>query len=226
MPFLILSFLLAWPGPAERSEGIERTRAARDWETELNVAPAEAGDEDAETGTQEQRPTRRPRPASPPPPASSAGSGLASVLLWVVIGLCAAAVLVIVLRDLTTRPARARAGPEGPVVTEAPTVEVRAVTLDEAEALAREGRWAEAIHVLLLRTFADLGRQASLAPALTSREILALVPLQPEAEAALRHLVTAVEVSLFGAEEPSAEDYGRCRDSFRRLLGARGVSVG
>ena len=52
------------------------------------------------------------------------------------------------------------------------------------------------------------------APANTSREILARVPLLGDARTALAGLITAVEVTHFGDAEPSADDYGRCRQQF------------
>ena len=57
----------------------------------------------------------------------------------------------------------------------------------------REGRFAEAIHALLLETLAALSRAARLAPSLTSREIVARVPLPARAREALAGLVAAVE---------------------------------
>ncbi|MEZ4470994.1 MAG: DUF4129 domain-containing protein [bacterium] len=217
MPCFLLAFLLAWPGAAERSRAVGEVRADGQWETDLRVAPARS--------SQKQTPSVPPQSA-PQQRIPAATSTIASTLLWVVIGLCVAAVLLVALRDFTTRPARARAGPGAKTAVVAPDVAIQAAHLDDAEALAAQGRFAEAIHTLLLRTFADLSRHAALAPALTSREILARVPLQPEAESALRHLVQAVEVSLFGAAEPGPDDYARCRSSFQRVLASRGVAAG
>ena len=55
--------------------------------------------------------------------------------------------------------------------------------LGDADELARRGEFAEAIHTLLLRTLQELVRSAALrvAPATTSREILARVPLLADA---------------------------------------------
>jgi hypothetical protein len=88
--------------------------------------------------------------------------------------------------------------------------------LGDADELARLGRYAEAIHTLLLRTLQELARSAALqvAPAETSREILARVPLLGDARVALAGLVTAVEITHFGDDEPSGDDYARCRQQF------------
>lgn len=79
--------------------------------------------------------------------------------------------------------------------------------------------------MLLLRTFEDIGRQAALPRAFTSREILARVRAAEDARAALGQLVSSVELCIFGGAEPSADDYARCRASFERVLGATGIEV-
>jgi hypothetical protein len=88
--------------------------------------------------------------------------------------------------------------------------------LEDADELARRGLFAEAIHTLLLRTLRELARGASVqvAPADTSREILARVPLIADARTALAGLITAVEITHFGDEPAGAGDYDRCRRQF------------
>jgi len=88
--------------------------------------------------------------------------------------------------------------------------------LDDADELARGGAFAAAIHTLLLRTLLELARGADVgvAPAMTSREILARVPLRADARAALAGLIGAVELTHFGDAPATATDYGRCRDQF------------
>src|SRR5262249_7439101 len=73
-----------------------------------------------------------------------------------------------------------------------------AIPIASAEALAAEGRWAEAIHALLLKTLEALSAAARLAPSLTSREIVARIGVAPRARDALADLVLAVELSRFG----------------------------
>jgi hypothetical protein len=88
--------------------------------------------------------------------------------------------------------------------------------LGDADELARRGQFAEAIHTLLLRTLQELVRSAAVrvAPATTSREILARVPLYADARTALGGLITAVEITHFGDEPANAADYERCRQQF------------
>jgi hypothetical protein len=94
--------------------------------------------------------------------------------------------------------------------------------LGDAEEHARRGDYAGAIHTLLLRTLQELVRANALRvpPALTSREILARVPLQPDARTALAELITSVEVTHFGSDPATADDYARCRGHFERFATA------
>jgi hypothetical protein len=94
--------------------------------------------------------------------------------------------------------------------------------LGDADELARRGQFAEAIHTLLLRTLQELVRSAAVrvAPATTSREILARVPLLADARSALAGLITAVEITHFGDESANAADYERCRQQFHVFAAA------
>jgi len=93
-----------------------------------------------------------------------------------------------------------------------------AIPITSAEALAAEGRWAEAIHALLLETLQALSRAARLAPSLTSREIVARVPLPDRARDAHSGLVLAVEVSRFGGAAAAEDDYRACLGRFHAFL--------
>jgi hypothetical protein len=108
-------------------------------------------------------------------------------------------------------------GAEAPRVGRAP--------LEAAEALAAQGRFGEAIHVLLLRTLEALAaRRGALARSATSREILRAAALGGEARSALEGLVVAVEVSHFGGAVPGEEDWRSCLGAFHRFLAAEGAA--
>jgi hypothetical protein len=92
------------------------------------------------------------------------------------------------------------------------------IPIASAEALAAAGRYREAIHALLLQTLEALSRAARLAPSLTSREIVARVPVPPRAREALDGLVDAVEVTYFGGQDPAEPDYRACLDRFHVFL--------
>jgi hypothetical protein len=92
------------------------------------------------------------------------------------------------------------------------------VPIAGAEALAAAGRFAEAIHSLLLETLAALSRTARLAQSQTSREVLARTPLPGRAREALAGLVSAVEVSRFGGAAATEADYRACLARFHAFL--------
>jgi hypothetical protein len=165
----------------------------------------------------------RRRVDQPPAPAPGPLAGIAGALVWVLVAAGALAVLAFLLRDLLGFGTRAR---PAPIATpdDATMRAVVAAPLRDAEALAAEGRFGEAIHVLLLRTLAALverGRR-NLPTSLTSREIIAEVQLPADADAALRGLVSAVEVSHFGGQEPAAAEWQLCLEHFHRFARAFG----
>ncbi len=91
--------------------------------------------------------------------------------------------------------------------------------LEEADRLARQGRFGDAMHTLLLAGLDDLRRRqaAALAPSLTSREILAIAGLSAEVKAALAPMVNLVELEHFGGRPSGAPEYQTCRENFQRL---------
>ena len=138
------------------------------------------------------------------------------LLLWILlaIGLAIVAVVAAVWLGRQLRAGRfdAEVSPGGS------SDEPVAIPIASAEALAAEGRWAEAIHALLLKTLEALSAAARLAPSLTSREIVARIGVAPRARDALADLVLAVELSRFGGASAGAADYARCLDRFHDFL--------
>lgn len=98
-------------------------------------------------------------------------------------------------------------------------------TRTKAERLADEGRYGEAIHVLLLETMGQLAARipGGLHKSWTSREVLRLTKLGPEAHAPLESLVEAVETSLFGHETPGELDFRSCTRHFQEFAAAVGA---
>ena len=95
------------------------------------------------------------------------------------------------------------------------------VVLGAADELAREGRYVEAMHVLLLQALADMRRRlGEFADSLTSREILRHAKLSPAGQGALRDIVERVELTHFGLRPATAADYRACRASFGALAQA------
>ena len=91
--------------------------------------------------------------------------------------------------------------------------------LGEADRLAAEGRYAEAAHLLLFRSIADIEarRPRLVRPALTSRDIAAAPALPPAPKAAFARIVMMVERSLFGARPLDAEAWRDCRSAYEEF---------
>jgi len=153
------------------------------------------------------------------------GEGLrlvGSVLLWVVIG-----VLVILAVTQLLRLVRGRSGGQSSaarVEVELPLSDPTEDSPGVAERLAREGRFSEAIHEMLLSVLATLlaDPERRIVPSLTSREIVRTARIEPAALDPLRALVKAVERSHFGCREASFEEYEVCLKHARRFTEASG----
>ena len=98
------------------------------------------------------------------------------------------------------------------------------VRISDHERLAREGRFAEAIHALLLRALRLLDPRSALAISLTSREIHRTAELSEGRREDLGVLVRAVEVSRFGGGDVGRSEYETCRTRFARLTESRGAA--
>jgi hypothetical protein len=135
-------------------------------------------------------------------------------LLWTALAVGAVLAIAWIVRRLRGLVPDA----EVPAPAAAPAADVGRRQLGAAEALAAQGRYGEAIHVLLLDTLDALSCAARLAPSLTSREIVGRVPLPPPARDALSGLVVATEVSWFGGADPGEAEYRLCLERFRAFL--------
>jgi hypothetical protein len=160
---------------------------------------------------------------------SSAGGGgalgtIMSWLLWGAIGVAVVLIILLIVREVTRHRGDTSIDDAEPTQeddAEAPVPEAElARPLDEADRLARDGRFAEAIHLLLLRTFQELARAAEvrIPSSLTSREVLARIPLRPGARDALAELVSVVENTWFGDDVPGEPEWLRCRHQFDRFV--------
>lgn len=149
--------------------------------------------------------------------------GLFRLLLWAVV-IVSGGLLVIWLASELLRYGGSDAQLAAEPVEDNPGVDLAVIQrpLGDAEALAARGDYGEAIHALLLRTLQELVRSSAVRvpPALTSREILGRVPLADDPREALAGLITAVEVTHFGGDAATQDDYLRCRAQFQRFARA------
>lgn len=91
--------------------------------------------------------------------------------------------------------------------------------LADADALAAEGRYAEAVHLLLYRSVDDIAarRPGLVKPAITSRDLAGSRDLPGIARTAFARIARAVEVSLFGGQPVDANVWGECRAAYSEL---------
>jgi hypothetical protein len=208
---------LAWPSAQDAQDTARDVLEDDAFQTELPV-----GESAATPKSTDRPPSFSWRSDRTTESAPSGTDDLVSTIVWIVVGLVLVAVLFVFVREsLEGR----NLGGDDPEDGHAPTVHVDATALGDAELLAREGRYVEAIRVLLLRTFEAIGRRAMLSSALTSREVLGAVEMSASAHLALSDLVAAVEVSHFGGQNVGEDDYQRCVERYRAVLTAEGVDA-
>lgn len=165
------------------------------------------------------------RRSDPPEPwrsheRGSSGFVHAPLLVPIVVG---ALLLLLLLLGVTRRGGLAEERAAVPIVAPPAAVDPGApFEGGDPEALAAQGRFAEAIHALLLRALRGLARAlGGFARGLTSREIVPRAPAGAP-RAALEELVAAVERHEFGAQPLSAADFERCASAAALLpAGAR-----
>lgn len=161
----------------------------------------------------------RPPPLDLPDPGSHAWARA----LLAVLGLCLLLFLgAALVGRLRRRPAR---GAPAPAPSPAAGATLPARALEPADALAATGQWERAVHRLLLDALALLAQRGGVPlPAdLTSRELLARLPLAAGAREVLAGLVDAVEVSHFGGRPLGAGDWAQARARYARLSGEAGA---
>lgn len=224
---VVIGVLFSPPDPEVVQQALDRVLNERPYQTELPDPRGEADAEDsAPAGDRGRRPHRTGRVAprrDPRPPRSDAergpsgSSAVAGALFYVVVGVLAVLFVVWLVSEWKGRARRAPRHPAGPGASPPPP-SMDAVPLDEVDALAAAGRFADAIHLLLLRTIAALPQAGAPSAALTSREILARTAFRPGAEEAMGGLVDAVEWSLFGGRPVSEAAYRDCRARFDRFV--------
>lgn len=99
--------------------------------------------------------------------------------------------------------------------------------LAQADELAGQGRFVEAMHVLLLHCLAEIRRRlvVEFPDSLTSREILRSARLPERGRHALDRIVARVEWTYFGEHPAGRADYDSCRASAAELTEALETGV-
>jgi hypothetical protein len=144
-------------------------------------------------------------------------------VLWGGLIIGAAMILYFILREvLPDLGPKTRLGT--PATDWRPEAAQARALLEDADALAGQGRFEEAIHLLLFRSIEDLAgrRPGMVKPALTSRDIAELETLPPDARGAFARLARAVETTFFGGRPAGAEAFGQARRDYETFAFAPG----
>lgn len=96
--------------------------------------------------------------------------------------------------------------------------------LEDADRLAAQGRFDEAVHLLLFRSIDDLAgrRPEAVRPALTSRDIARIEAMPGQARSAFSRIAEVVETSFFGGRPVGREDFAECRRAYEAFAFAEG----
>lgn len=143
---------------------------------------------------------------------------VARILFWLTLTAIVLAILFYILRELgyVKWPLRSEAEDDGNEIWQPGDAPARAL-LAEADALAAEGLYEAAAHLLLLRSVEDIDRARPdmLKPSSTAREISCSDRLPDRARTTFGLITRHVEASLFGGRTLSADIWHQCRESYR-----------
>lgn len=109
-----------------------------------------------------------------------------------------------------------RARPEPEAESWSPGAAPARALLAEADALAAQGAFAEAAHLLLLRSVEQIEARfpGQLRPSWTSRDIVRMRILPPDAAQAFGFIASIVETGIFGRRPVSAAAWSQCRSAY------------
>jgi hypothetical protein len=141
-------------------------------------------------------------------------------IIWGLVAIGAAFIVFLIVREIvrTKWPERfggAKAPKLEPGDWRPTEAEARAL-LEDVDRLAAQGRFAEAVHLLLHRSIQDIqGKRPNLVrPALTSRDISGLSALPERARQAFSAIARVVERSHFGGRPVDASAFAECRRTY------------
>ena len=151
---------------------------------------------------------------------------LVTIIFWVGIGAFVMAVLYLLVT--TIMAANLQRGDKTDDSAAAPLYQPEQaqarILLDEIDALAAQGKYAEAVHTLLFRSIQDIdaNRPNVIRRSLTSREIGGLAILTEGARDVFSNIAAIVERSFFGGQDIGKADFDMARADYARLAGQSG----
>ncbi|MEL6723866.1 MAG: hypothetical protein AAFP24_02545 [Pseudomonadota bacterium] len=238
---LLAVFLFASPGLAQETE-------TDPLEVQNDAAPSmPVSDErldsalaalSSDDGLQTERPEWTPEPEENDPRRDRSGPNpiaeffanllqaigpLLGYLLAALIIVAILAGLYMVFGESITLRGKQKEAKDAPDVSNVPDLrpaqaQARAL-LEDADALAAQGRFAEAVHLLLFRSIDDIQAQRNgvIDRSLTSREIGALGVLPTPVRDALLPIIRIVERSFFGGQAVTKQGWSEARASYERF---------
>ncbi len=147
------------------------------------------------------------------------------IIFWLGIGALVLAVVYLLGRTIYetrfARPKTSDATDEPDIPLYQPAKAQAQILLDEIDRLAAEGRYGEAVHVLLFRSIQDIDRHRPnvVRRSLTAREIGQLTVLTPEARKAFSTIAGVSELSHFGGKPIGAAGFQTARAAYTNLTG-------
>lgn len=144
-------------------------------------------------------------------------------IFWGILALVALSILYLILTNIVGVEWPWRRNRAGTVAAEddswRPEEATARALLAEAEALAAEGRYAEAARLLLHRSIEDIAGRLPrfLQPSLTARDIASAGELPSAARPAFSAIARVVEVSAFGTRSVTADAWHDCREAYARF---------
>ena len=138
-------------------------------------------------------------------------------LFWGGLILAAALILWFIVREVlaSRRQAKAKSGPSA--ADWRPEAGAARELLEAADRLAVEGRYDEALHLLLFRSIEEITgrRPGAVRPALTSRDIARLDAMPERPRSAFARIAERVETSFFGGRPVAAADFAAARGDYQ-----------
>jgi hypothetical protein len=137
-------------------------------------------------------------------------------VLWGALIAVAVLIVWLIAREFVDLPGRRKRRPAKAVSLQ-PDAAAAAALLDDAERLAEERKFGEAVHVLLSRSVDDINRRrpGAVRAALTGRDLCETPGIPDEPRGAFARLCGVVELSLFGGRAVDEALFARCRDDYR-----------
>jgi hypothetical protein len=140
-------------------------------------------------------------------------------LFWGGVILAVAGLVYLILREVLgvqfAARRRAAKGRQAPVDWRPDATKAKAL-LEDADALAGQGRYDEAIHLILYRSIDDIEgrRPRTVRPALTARDIARLDAVPGAARTAFSFIAGVVEASFWGGRPVGRDEFGACRKAY------------